>query len=453
MGKRVAVAYRVDSVGTVEVEADTAAVELEVVANKLSRSSRKIKPYTTERKSEGKTELVPSNRRGQDPKVAKTEDALHPAAMKSLDLASLQLTNDLPSRPGYGTKGAKVELTANYVELLPPSDMTLYRYDVQVSPAAAGRKCSRVFQLLLQSAELAPHRYSLATDFRSTLVSKTRFPRDETIVEVRYLSDGEDEPAVGATVYKVGVLYTKTIEVGELIDYLNSTSLGRSFPDKQELIQALNIFLNHHAKSANNVAIIGSTKSFTLNQNTAGRDLGSGLEVIRGFFSSVRVATCRILVNINVSHGAFYQACPLSLLMKKYGVHNTAALERFLKLVRVQTTHLPEKRNRANEVIPRVKIIFGLARKDDGHQLAHPPRIGQHGAGAKDVEFWLDDTASSSSAPKAEAKTGTKGKSKAKGKAQAGSPSACDSGKYISVFDFFRQSMLFSSSVSVPRSG
>jgi hypothetical protein len=234
-----------------------------------------------------------------------------------------------------------------------------------------------------------------------------------------------------------------------LINYLNSTNLGQSFGDKQELTQALNIFLNHYAKSANNLATIGSTKSFSLNQNAARGDLGSGLEVIRGFFSSVRIATCRILVNINVSHGAFYHAGPLPALMNSYGVRNTAALEKFLKLVRVQTTHLPEKRNKANEVIPRVKTIFGLARKDDGHHMAHPPRVRQHGAGAKDVEFWLDGEASSSGAPKAEAKGGAKGKDKGKGKAQSESSAASGSGKYISVFDFFRTSTLFS--LSIPR--
>ncbi|KAM6514240.1 hypothetical protein FALCPG4_015396 [Fusarium falciforme] len=105
--------------------------------------------------------------------------------------------------------------------------------------------------------------------------------------------------------------------------------------------------------------------------------------------------------------------------MNSYGVHSTVMLERFLKFLRIQTTHLPEKRNKANEVIPRVKTIFGLARKDDGHGLAHPPRVRQHGAGAKDVEFWLDGEASSSDAPKAIAKGGAKGKGKGKGKARA----------------------------------
>ncbi|QGA17407.1 hypothetical protein EYB26_005078 [Talaromyces marneffei] len=378
-----------------------------------------------------------SNPQGQDPKVATVEDALHPATKKTLDLSSLRVTEGFPIRPGYGTRGTKVELTANYVELLPPSDLILHRYDIQISPEVAGRKRSRVVQLLLRSAEVASHRDEVATDFRSTLISKTKFPRDETIIEIRYASEGEDEPMARATTYRVRVLYTKTLCILELINYINSTNLDQSFGDKQELTQALNIFLNHFAKSAGNLVSIGS-KTFSLNQNAVRGDLGSGLEVIRGFFSSVRMATCRILVNINVSHGAFYQSGPLLALMNSFGVRNTAALEKFLKLLRIRTTHLPEKRNRANEVIPRVKTIFGLARKDDGHHMAHPPRVRQHGAGAKDVEFWIDGEASSSSTATVDTKSGTKGKGKGKGKARLERSAISGSGKYISVFDFFK---------------
>ncbi|KAJ0138283.1 Delta(24(24(1)))-sterol reductase [Fusarium oxysporum f. sp. albedinis] len=361
------------------------------------------------------------NPRGQNPQVTKVEDASHPATKYKLDLGSLRLTEGFPSRPGYGTRGTKVELTANYI-----------------SPVAVGKKHFRVVQLLLQAPEFAAQQGDIATDFRSTLVSKTKFSQDEVLVEVPYRSEGEDEPAARATVYKVRVQYTKTLIIGELVNYLNSTSLSQSLVEKQELTQALNIFLNHYAKSAKNLVTIGSTKSFSLSSEAARGDIGSGLEIIRGFFSSVRVATCRILVNINVSHGAFYHAVPLPGLMKSYGLHSTVMLERFLKLVRIRTTHLPEKRNKANEVIPRVKTIFGLARKDDGHGLAHPPHVRQHGAGAKDVEFWLDGEASSSSAPKPVAKGGAKGKGKGKGKAQAESSAASTSGRYITVFEFFR---------------
>ncbi|CAN9378323.1 unnamed protein product [Alternaria alternata] len=370
-----------------------------------------------------------------NPKVAKTEDAMHPAGKKVLDLSTLKLSEGNPTRPGYGTKGIKVELTANYVELLPPSNMVLHRYDVDVQPEVAGRKRHRALELLLESPEMTPHKGNIATDFRQTLVSKTKFKHDEDIIEIQHRSEGEDDPAPNATVYKVRIKFVRTHSIGELVNWMNSTNLGQDFGGKQELTQALNIFLNHHVKSANNLATIGSSKSFSLNQNATRGDLGYGLEVIRGFFSSVRVATCRILVNINVSHGAFYQASPLPALMDSYGTRNTRALEKFLKMVRVQTTHLPEKRNKAGQVIPRIKTIFGLARTDDGHKMGKRPRIKGHGVGAKDIEFWLDGDASSSSAPKAEAGAS---KGKGKGKAQPKGPAPSGSGRYITVFDFFK---------------
>ena len=337
-------------------------------------------------------------------------------------------------------------LTANYVEMLPRSDMVLHRYDISdVVPDVVGKKRVRLMQLLLQSPELASHKGNIATDFKSTLVSKTKFKQDKGVIEVQYRSEGEDDPKEGASAYKIRVRFTKTLSMSDLLDWMNSTSLGQTFDDKPELTQALNIFLNHYAKSANALASIGSSKTFALNQNAGRGDLGAGLEVIRGFFSSVRVATARILVNINVSHGAFYQYGPLPGLMHNYGTRNTVGLEKFLKLVRVQTTHLPEKRNKASQVIPRIKTIFGLARKDDGHGTMNAPRVKGHGAGAKDVEFWLDSGASSSAAPKAGAKVETKGKGKAQPKA-----TASGEGRYISVYDFFRTSPSPLSRVTTP---
>ncbi|RMZ71484.1 Stem cell self-renewal Piwi [Pyrenophora seminiperda CCB06] len=374
--------------------------------------------------------------RAIDPKVAEVEDVMHPIAKKTLDLGSLKLSEGNPIRPGYGTKGIKVELTANYVELLPPPNMTLYRYDLDVQPEATGRKRHRIIELLLQTPEMIPHQKDVATDFKSTMISKVKLKHDETYIDLRYRSEGEDEPTENAKEYKIRVKYTNTLSVGDLVDWMNSTNTT-DYANKQDITQALNIYLNHYAKASNSLATIGSSKSFSLGQNATKGDLGSGLEVIRGFFSSVRVATCRILVNINVSHGAFYKTGPLPILMEDYGTRNTIALEKFLKLVRVQTSHLPEKRNKAGQVIPRVKTIFGLARKDDGHKLERRPEIKQHGAGARDVKFWLEGEASAPAAAKPGAE-GTKGKGK--GKTPTKGPAT--PGRYISVYEFFKQSEL-----------
>lgn len=345
-----------------------------------------------------------------------------------MDLSTLKLSQGYPTRPGFGTRGAKVLLTANYVELIPPSNLVLHQYAILTTPEAVGRKQKRIVQLMLESPVFEPHRGSVATDFKSTLVSKTKLGDQKHIdFEIVYRSDGEDEPGTRAAVYKVRLTWAKSLSIGQLTDYLNSTNLGNAVESKHEFTQALNIFLNHYAKSANNVASVGSSKAFSLSQNTARADLGSGLEVIRGFFSSVRTATCRILVNVNISHGAFYHTGPLPGLMGSHGVHITAALEKFLKLVRVQTNHLPEKKNKAGQVIPRIKTIFSLARKDDGHGLPNPPRVKSHGAGAKDVEFWLEGDGGPNAT-----------KAKAKGGKKEGPASG---GKYISVYNFFKMSM------------
>ncbi|SCO54114.1 uncharacterized protein FFNC_15341 [Fusarium fujikuroi] len=181
----------------------------------------------------------------------------------------------------------------------------------------------------------------------------------------------------------------------------------------EESTQALDIFLNHYAKSTKNLASIGSSKGFPLKSDAARGDIGSGLEVVRDCFSSARGATFRVLININPSHGAFYHTGPLSMLMTSHVVRNTIKLERFLKSLRIQTAHLLERRNRASEAILRVKTIFGLARTDDGHGLAHPPPVKKHGTGADDVEFWLDGEASSPVTPQAAVRADTR---KSKGK-------------------------------------
>ncbi|KAF2750120.1 Piwi-domain-containing protein [Sporormia fimetaria CBS 119925] len=370
-----------------------------------------------------------SNSQKKDENVEQTENKLHPPNKKNLDLANLKLSEDYPIRPGYGTRGVQVELTANYVQLIPPSNMVLYRYDIQVLPVAPRRKHNRIVQLLLESDALAAHRGNVATDFRSTLVSKTKFAEDQLEIPIVYREELEDVPPEKPTTYTARVVFTKTLSISELTDYLNSTNLSHFCGDKQELVQALNVFLNHYAKSTSNHAAVGASKTFDLNAYKA--DLGGGLEVIRGFFSSVRVATCRILVNINISHAAFYRAGPLTGLMNTYGTRNLDRLAKFLKLIRVQTTHLPVKRNKAGQVIPRIKTIWGLARIGDGRKSDHPPRVKRNGAGAKEVEFWLEE------APSSAPSTGNaKGKAKGQPKAKTQGPGQ---GRWTTVFDFFKR--------------
>lgn len=385
------------------------------------------------------------------------------------DIGGLQVGQRFPRRPGYGTKGTNVVLWANYFEFVPPPDLVLHRYSITdvkeikkerkegdqkgADKAPVGKKLRRIINLILEQSPLRERRNDIVTDFKDNLVSRTEITAEE--IEnlprsIQYLAEDEDEPRPRAPSYSYRFSATGTLTISELTEFLTSTNPNTVF-DKGPITQALNIFLGHYAKASKQHTTIGANKSYSLTQSdvTTG-NLGGGLTALRGFFSSIRVATTRILVNVNMSHAPFYNAVTLVQTMGDFGRaygQNKAKLAVFLKGVRVKTTHLKEKKNKAGVVIPRIKTIFGLANKGDGYSLDHPPRISNRFGGPKEVEFWLDGAAGPAKpgATPSESPAKSAGKKQGKGK-QAGSQAAASTqggkaatseGRYISVYDFF----------------
>lgn len=365
-----------------------------------------------------------------DPRVKETEDALQAAsALPTSNFGTLTLKEDFPHRPGFGTVGASVVLWTNHVEIVPAMDLVLYRYDLSVTPSTTGKRLMRVIKLLLDTPLLAAQRDNLVTDFKSTLLCRELLWADRAVIEVQYLAENEDEPRQTDTAYQIQLLYTNTLAVSELMGYLTSTSTNASFDDTPQLVQAFNIFMNHFARSHGDQATVGSSRNFSLNPGASKRSLGAGLTAIRGFFSSVRIATCRVLVNVNVTHSVFYEAGALDEVMTGFSkVHSNGkpSLDRFLHKVRVKTTHLPERKNRSGVVIERPKTILGLVTAHDGSDLVHPPIIEGFGASSMEVQFWLEEgTATSAKSGKAGGKSNTE-------RVQG------SNGRYISIYDFFR---------------
>ena len=100
-------------------------------------------------------------------------------------MQGLKLNSTVPQRPGYGTKGKSITLSANYLQILPPKDLLLYRYTVEVFPGESGkmpvgRKTRRIIQLLLEQClpQLGPN---IVTDFKSNIVSTDQIPLDQDI--------------------------------------------------------------------------------------------------------------------------------------------------------------------------------------------------------------------------------------------------------------------------------
>jgi eukaryotic translation initiation factor 2C len=372
---------------------------------------------------------------GPDMRVMKIEDAFMKSASGLGAMAGLKLTADFPRRPGHGTQGKKITVYANYFRLQTAPSLNFTRYNVTVAPEATGKKLKRIFQLLLELPDFA----GVATEYKSLLIARQRLNiPDPYEITIHYRAEGQDEPLERATRYQVRVVTPTTLAVADLVNHLSSTDAGSTFGQRDEVIQGLNALMGNQPQAQDGVVSIGQNRHFSIDRSLANqhniRILGGGLESLRGYYQSARPATGGILLNVNVTHGVFLEPVRLDVIYPKLGTGNKNTLQKKLKTVRVEVTHLQSKKSKkTNQNIPVVKTIFGLAHDQDGRRDAHPPMVKSFGAGPKDVKFWLADR------PLATA--GGKSTDKGKTPKKATGPEL-PSNAYISVFDYFRKSKL-----------
>ncbi|KAI1171254.1 ribonuclease H-like domain-containing protein [Nemania sp. FL0916] len=312
-----------------------------------------------------------------------------------------ELEEDFPLRPDYGTKGDELELWANYLALFPSTDLRLHHYSVSVSPTAQGKKSptpqgkklEQIIRLYLESPEVVMYRSDIVTDFKSTIISRVELNvNNGDGVGVVYRAEHEAEPAPNPTTYTVQLGEFRVFSVADVLQYITTADSNPRSSEKQSVVQALNILMNHGMKGAQNVITLGASKSFSIpdkdednDQHKDRRDLGGGLIARRGFYTSVRAATGRMLLNVNLSHSAFYRPLRLDQLINDSGYKgDTERLAPFIRRLRVEVTHFTKK-NKSR------KTIWGLPTPADGRKLENPPRI-RGDLGARDVEFWFKRT-------------------------------------------------------------
>lgn len=406
---------------------------------------------------------------------------------------------DLPRRPGFGTTGEPIKLWTNYFHMY-VKEGTIYRYAIKVkeipsekdvatataggeSSAAAtargsvqqssqsmggkpkngqkdgpsGKQLARIIELLLAHDDYIHCKDHVVSDFSATLLSMKQFPRNPMVTTLRYQMEGESHASDRAKQYKVTVEETESFDLSYLTKYLKSLSTYGAFENREWFVQALNIFLRHHARTSSNITTLGR-KAFTIDGDAGELDLLHCLSALRGFYSSVRLATSRILVNVNISNSTFYmvssEAWRLDYFMcifeeqttktdKNHKAIETAKnanyslqnLEIFLQGLRVQTRGIPEG-------VTKIRRINGLAHVDDGrhreHLLKYPPNVPSFGAGPRYVEFY--DSPETMNKTQAEINEGTrkKGGGRGKGKARA-IPRRTPTNAYMSVAKFIQE--------------
>ncbi|KAL2861922.1 putative RNA interference and gene silencing protein [Aspergillus pseudodeflectus] len=368
-----------------------------------------------------------------DRNVRETEDAI---STQLQNHAESQLQPSMPKRPGFGSRGLETLLYANCFHLSTPSGCEVFRYNLETEQSHGTRKLRRIIGLLLEEHFLDA-REQIASDLCSTLVSPIDLLQGDNtahVFDVHYTDDFAHGNPRTPSVYRVRVMPTGKISISNLVQHLSSTNASDICHDKAEILHALTTILGHYSRARLDIVPMDGNKRFAVAGNLAEPfNLGAGLEALRGFSFSVRAATARLLVGCQVEYSLCFRGGGLPKVIASYrreASPSSIRLERFLRRIQVEVTHYrrqDEDDGPESGYIPRFKVIAGLASPSDGRILPHPPIVPRHGAGPREVQFWLQDPVPSVDGNSSDVEMGEVFES----------GYGSESGRYVTVEDYF----------------
>ena len=212
---------------------------------------------------------------------------------------SMQQSRVACIRPGYGTRGEQHLVRTNYFPItISPNRQVVHLYKVVMQPDQKdhGRR-REIIELAQAEPNVSPLVGRLAFDHPAEHVITT--------TEVRFMSVNV---YLGSTSFVVRFDYLKAVDISTLQRYANCELPAQNLEELTTCTMALNvIFAKLPRQNQDTILAIGKDKYFPLDQQFMKRDLGNGVEAIRGFFSSVRFQALGVALNLNVCTSAFYR--------------------------------------------------------------------------------------------------------------------------------------------------
>ncbi|KAF2220482.1 Piwi domain-containing protein [Elsinoe ampelina] len=283
-----------------------------------------------------------------------------------------------PKRTSYGTAhfgrgGPATEVMANYLRIQPIAGkkdappQQIYRYSLATPQELPKGKMRVLARKVLTNGRFDG--VAAATDFSGIIITNSKLDLGSSDVwaadaDIRDADEVARAPqqGQGAQVPNNRLLpfelkLTGTFTLKPLMDWLTGSSPNAQFPQKEEMLQILNIVFGYYAlHNREHVFQIGRSNKFFydsfINQNAV--DLGSGLRALRGYIASVRLAPGSMMLNLNVVSGAFYKLIPLRnlawQLLKgdrlrydpgKLDRLDRKRLENMLRYVRIECHYMP----------------------------------------------------------------------------------------------------------------
>ncbi|KAH7949228.1 hypothetical protein HPB49_006616 [Dermacentor silvarum] len=271
------------------------------------------------------------------------------------------LPSHFPRRPAHGKLGRPIQLIANHFSIEIP-DGNVYHYDVEIySETSAGAKVpeqkkyrclsTKINRLVIEML-VQKYRHDLsncipAFDGRKNLYTRHQLNFRERTFSVELNEDQRIQKFI------VKIQYAATVN----LDALHAVYQNRVNTVPQEVLQAIDIVVRHGPSMK--LTPVGRS-FFKVPPPHELNALGGGREVWFGYYTSVRPAQWKPMLNVDISATAFYESLPLvSFMCKIFGdsrremtpadfkqlrdFHH-ARLNKELKGLRVKVTHLPYPR-------------------------------------------------------------------------------------------------------------
>ena len=321
-----------------------------------------------------------------DPQIIKKEDE-NLNLTKKASGEELGNHRELPPRPGYG-RGTRFPLRTNYFRVNLDANLDLFRYRVMIEPLSESartlqnrRKRRQFFNILFEEVfDFQMRGGAVATDYAHTLITRGRlFDKDVSERKYRQIYRGEYEPAKGQNdpprpneqSYTVTVKIQGKVSISELIRYIEFQPTDVSdFVSSQDAIQVLNIIVAGTPNKDTNVFQSGQNKFFRYPRNENDQsyidayrscDLGGCLIAVRGYYSSIRTSTSRILLNLNAQCSPFYREVNLLAMINQLKGNPIRMMndevEEFISKLRVRTDYTKN----GNKQVTKVKSVRGFS--------------------------------------------------------------------------------------------
>ncbi|KAM3443719.1 hypothetical protein NHJ13734_001721 [Beauveria thailandica] len=295
----------------------------------------------------------------------------------------------------------------------------------QAEKAANGRKAAAEAKEEVKSATEAKLDAQAAlssgklvvSEFKSQIISLKELHLNKGPIRVVLSEEAfEDGVPPRQELFDVQLTDAVPVKLSEVIDYVTHMKVAENdivFPRHPEVVDVLNMVLSFRPRSRTDVSAVGSSRLYPFG---SGSDIARllwdqrPLVAARGFFQSARLATGRILLNTQVTHGVFKfggQARELFELMNlgPYGAgridmqkyDTIASLKVFSKYISKVRAWVTFKTPSGREV-KRLKAIQGLVipsamKRQKSGPGEHPDRFvnGWEVCGPEHVEFWNAD--------------------------------------------------------------